>query len=111
MYKFLLLILFFTLVGCSTIEFKEAGTLKFSVGVKPSMARVAVANGVCDSYFWGTFDSDCAVNLYDQYKDQALYEPSFVKVTQNYSLSNILLTVATLGVYTPISYEVSVYSK
>lgn len=111
MNNFLILVFSLFLASCSSIEFKQDDDMKFSIGVRPSLARVATVNGVCDSFFWGAYASDCIINLYDQYKDQSLYEPAFVKVTQSYSLNNILLTIATLGVYTPVSYEVSVYSK
>jgi len=99
------------LISCSAIEFKQDGAEKFTVGVVPGLTREEVASGVCDSYFWGTFSRACTVNLGDQYKDRSLYDPSHVKITQNYTWSNILMAAVTLGIYTPVSYQVSVYSK
>lgn len=97
--------------ACSSIEFKQAGDDQFAISVRPALTRIEVRDGVCEIYFWGTFPSVCTVDFQNEFVGRGLNEPAFVRVGQSYSFSNVLMTVITLGIYSPVSYQVTVYSK
>ena len=97
--------------ACSSIEFKQAGEDQYAISARPLLTRTEVKDGVCEIYFWGTFPAECKVDLEKEFVGRGLNEPAFVRVSQSYSFSNVLMTVLTLGIYAPVSYQVSVYSK
>lgn len=111
MNKLCIIFTLFTLLSCSTIEFKQDEDQKFTIGVTPELARVETVDGVCEGFFWGALTDNCSVDLYDQYKNRNLYGSSYVKVSQTFTLSNVILSMMTFGIYMPVSYNISVYSK
>lgn len=104
--------LFIIFLGaCSSIEFKQAGEDKYAISVMPALTRVEVKEGICDIYFWGIYPKNCEVDFQKEFIGRGVYDPAFVRVSQGYSFSNIVMTVLTFGIYAPVSYQVSVYSK
>ena len=111
MYKLVFLFATLLLGACSSIEFKQAGEDQYAISVRPALTRIEVKDGVCEIYFWGAYPSDCEVDFQKEFMGRGLNEPAFVRVAQSYSFSNVLMTVLTFGIYAPVSYQVSVYSK
>lgn len=111
MLKFTLLFVLILLGACSSVEFKPAEEGQFAISVKPSLTRIEVKEGVCEIYFWGTYPNDCVVDFQKEFLSRGLNEPAFVRVSQSYSFPNVLMAVLTFGIYAPVSYQVSVYSK
>lgn len=111
MYNLVYLIVLLSLGACSSIEFKQAGEDQFAISVRPALTRTEVKDGICEIYFWGTYPNDCLVDFQQEFVGRGLNEPAFVRVSQSYSFSNVLMAVLTFGIYAPVSYQVSVYSK
>jgi hypothetical protein len=106
-----LIFLLLFLSSCSTLEFNHYGRQPFAVYVLPEMAKVETKEGVCDFFFWGYFPNECVMNLEKEFKYTGIIEPSLVRVSQNYSILNVAFAIFTLGIYAPVNYQVSVYSK
>ena len=104
-----LLLLF--LCSCSTVEYYQDGNKTFLIGSTPRLARVIEKDGVCDFFFWGALPGTCSLNLQDEFFNLGVHDPALIKIGQKASFKSVLLTIVTFGLYLPVDYHLSLYSK
>ena len=97
--------------SCSSIEFTSTGFEAFKVAAVPKSERPVELKVTRGFYFWGISPKKAEFNLSDEFKGLGVSEPSFVSITQMYTFSDVLLTVLSLGLYAPVTYQVNLLSK
>ena len=104
----------FTLLAftaCSTMEFNTSGREAFSVNVFSGSEKLLTVEKTKDFYFWGMTPEHPEFNLQDEAQGLGIFNPSYVTVEQNYTFSNVLYTLITLGLYCPVTYKVTFLSN
>lgn len=108
-------LLFFLLLAlcssCSTVEFNTSGNEVFYVSTFSKSEKEITVEVEKDFYFWGLSPEKLDFDLQDEFESKGVYNPSFVKVTQKTTFSNLFYTIITLGLYAPVTYEVRILSN
>jgi len=99
------------LTSCSSIEFTSSGRETYFVAAKVGSERGVDVEVTRGFYFWGLSPNKAVFNLSEEFKGLGVSNPSYVAITQKYTLSDVLLTLLSLGLYSPVTYEVTLLSK
>lgn len=111
MNKILVIIALFVLASCSSVEVNTAGREKFYVASFSGSDTVIEKEVNVDFYFWGLVPERQEVVLSDEFKNLGVSNPSFFVIEQKNTLKNLLLTIVTLGLYSPVSMKLSLLSN
>lgn len=106
-----LVIVFILTSACSTIEFNTSGREPFNVGAISGSERLIEVERSKDFYFWGLTPEKAEFNLQDETAGEGANNPSYVSIEQRYTFKDIFFTFATLGLYCPVTYKVTLLSK
>lgn len=110
MKKFSPLILALMVSSCSSLEFNTDGREPFYVSAQPKSERIVEMVRTKDFYLWGFFPETQFFNFQDEFKNEGLYNPSYISVEQKHSFKNVLYALVTLGMYTPVDYRITLLS-
>ncbi len=96
--------------SCSSIEFTSTGRETYHVAALAGSERAVDIEVTRGFYFWGLSPKKAEFNFGEEFKGQGVSRPSFISITQKYNLSDVLLTLFSLGLYAPVTYQVSLLS-
>lgn len=99
------------LAGCSTMEFNTSGREKFLVGADSKSEKQITVETTKDFFFWGLSPDYAEFNLQDEVKGMGVYNPSYVTIEQRYTFKDVFFTFITLGLYSPVTYKVTLLSN
>lgn len=102
-------ILFFS--ACSSVEINTVGNESFYVGAYSQSDKEITQKKTVDFYFWGHVPVKDDVVLSELFDGQGIYNPSYINIKQYYSFSNIIASLLTLGLYMPVTFEVTLRSN
>ncbi|MBY0416029.1 MAG: Bor family protein [Bdellovibrionales bacterium] len=100
-----------TFCACSTTEFSADGKDSYSVGVIPRSEKEVSVEVTKDFYYWGATPKVAEVNFRDELEGVGLYDPSYVSIEERHTFKDVLWTVATLGMYCPVTYKVTLLTN
>jgi hypothetical protein len=69
--------------------------------------KVVTAEGVVHSYLWGLVPNESIVNIDEVVLGSEVTYLEAVKVHEFRSVSNLLLSWITLGMYVPVNYKIT----
>ena len=107
----MLSILLLACSACSTMEFNSTGRETFKVS---STGRYETKVSVVETkefFFWGMIPEYAEFNLQDEMAGLGFYNPTDVTIEQRYTFKDIFLTFITLGLYCPVTYQVTLLSE
>lgn len=64
-----------------------------------------------DFYFWGMSPVYAEFDLEEEMAGQGIDNPSYVAIEQRYNFKDIFYTFITLGLYCPVTYQVTLLSN
>lgn len=105
------LIVLFLISACSSVEINTAGNELYYVANFPESNKTITKDTIVDFYFWGLVPQQDTVVISKLFDGEGIYNPAFVSITQRISLSNLFFTVITLGLYSPVTIEVSLKTQ
>ena len=97
--------------ACSTMEFNSTGKETFKVS---SIGRFETKIAVVETkefFFWGMIPKHAEFDLQDEMAGQGYYNPTNVTIEQRYTFKDIFFTFITLGLYCPVTYQVTLLSE
>lgn len=77
----------------------------------PESNKVITKQTTVDFYFWGLVPQKDTLVISKLFDEEGLSNPAFVSVNQRVSLSNAFFTLITLGLYSPVTIEVSLKTQ
>lgn len=107
----MLSILLLACSACSTMEFSSTGRETFKVSAIRNSEKQITVETTKDFYFWGMSPEYAEFDLQDEMQGQGVYNPSYVAISQRYTLKDIIFTFITLGLYCPVTYQVTLLSN
>lgn len=105
----LLALFFFS--ACSSVEINTAGNEVFYVANYPESTKIITKETTVDFYFWGLVPRRDSVVMSELFDGEGVYNPAFVSINQRISLANAFFTIVTLGLYAPVTIEVSLKTQ
>ena len=97
--------------ACSTMEFNSTGKEIFKVSSNGSFETKISVEVTKEFFFWGLAPKYAEFDLQDEMKGQDYNNPTNVTIEQRYTLKDIVLTFITLGLYCPVTYQVTLLSQ
>lgn len=105
------LIVLFLCSACSSVEINTAGNELYYVANFPESNQTITKETTVDFYFWGLVPQKDTVVISKLFEGEGVYNPAFISVNQRISLSNFFFTAITLGLYSPVTIEVSLKTQ
>lgn len=99
--------------SCSSVEFNTSGRELFFVGARSGSERIVDVKVTKDFFFWGLSPSPdkSHFDLQAETEGFGISNASYISIQQSFSVKNIFFTLLTLGVYSPVDYQVTLLSK
>lgn len=107
----MLSILLLAFSACSTMEFSTTGNETFKVSATRGSEKQVTVEATKDFYFWGLSPTNGEFDLQDEMQGQGVYNPSYVAIEQSFTIKDIFFTFITLGLYCPVTYQVTLLSN
>ena len=107
----MLSILLLACTACSTMEFNTSGRETFKVGALSGSEKLVTVESTKDFYFWGLTPEYAEFNFQDETRGKGVSNPSYVSVEQRYTFKDIFFTFITLGLYCPVTYNLTLLSN
>ncbi len=95
------------LSSCTTIVFQSDQSIPVYVSGKADHKHKVVIKGEKDFYLWGMVPKEHIVSIDKELADEGLLSAANVRIKENVSSIQLLKTILSFGIYTPVSYEVS----
>lgn len=111
MKNFIFPVLLLICCACSTTEFSSTGREIFKVSATKGSEKEITAEATKDFYFWGISPELAEFDFQDEFQGLGVYNPSYVSIEQSFTLKDIFFTFVTLGLYSPVTYQVTVLSN
>lgn len=111
MKNLMLSILLLACTACSTVEFNTSGREVFKVSALKGSEKQVSVDVTKDFYFWGKAPEYAEFDLQDEMEGKGIYNPSYVSIEQRYTFTDIFFTFITLGLYCPVTYQVTLLSN
>ncbi len=92
--------------SCSTIVYRSKGRLPISFDKTTNHRREVILKGKKEFYLWGLIPNRHYVYIDEVAKDAGLKELSRVEIYEKMTVEDSILTIITLGLYTPASYQI-----
>ena len=107
----MLSILLLACTACSTMEFNSTGRETYKVSATRNSEKQIIVEATKDFYFWGMSPVYAEFDLQDEMQGRGVYNPSYVAIEQKFTLRDIIFTFITLGLYCPVTYQVTLLSN
>ena len=101
----LIMILLFS-SSCSTIVYRSKGRIPISFDKTNTHRREIILRGKKEFYLWGLIPNRHYVYIDEVAKQAGMKELSRVEISENNTFADNLLTILTVGLYAPASYQV-----
>lgn len=111
MKNLLLILILLASCACSTMEFNTGGRETFKVSAQPGSEKQVTVIATKDFYFWGITPEFAEFDLQEELQGQGVYNPSYVAFEQSFTFKDIFFTFITLGLYCPVTYQVTLLSN
>ena len=111
MKNLMLSILLLACSACSTMEFNSNGQETFKVSSTRSSEKQITVEVTKDFYFWGMSPEYAEFDLQDETRGLGVNNPSYVAIEQSFTFKDVFFTFITLGLYCPVTYQVTLLSK
>ena len=95
------------LTNCSHLSFKSGVLTPVKISVGNKSEQLHAENATAEFYFWGKSPGTVEVDLGDISYKHGFENPSAVTVSESISFKSFLWTVVTLGLYSPVDYEIT----
>lgn len=103
-------IILLMLTSCSDLDVISSGRTPLKISPNASSERVNVIEGQSDFYFWGNSPEVSVIDLGEQTNRLGLSRPSNVVLEQSIGWKSFFYSIATLGLYCPVDYKVTILS-
>ena len=100
-----------TLISCTHLEYASNGITPFKISTSSYSERELEYTGSVDYYFWGMYPPKMSANLEDLAIVQGIDDPTYVSIEHAISNKSLVLSLITLGLYTPVDYKIKVLSR
>lgn len=101
----------FTLLSCTHLEFASNGITPFKISTSHYSERELEYTGSVDFYFWGMYPPKMTVNLEELAILHGVDDPTYISIEHSINNKNLILSLITLGLYTPVDYKVKALSR
>jgi hypothetical protein len=106
-----LFLIMISLTSCTHLEYASNGITPFKISTTHESERESEYSGSVDFYFWGMYPSKMTVNLEELAIFHGIDEPSYVSIEHSIGTKNMIFSLLSLGIYTPIDYKLKVLSR
>lgn len=101
----------FLIVSCSNLEFFAGGKTPLKISADKNSEKNIEYSSTQDFYFWGKSPGSYDVDLDDIALTLGIDQASHIVVSQSTSWKSLFYTILTLGLYSPVDYQISGLTK
>lgn len=109
--KTLIWVMVFLATSCTSMEFISSSKDTHNVSAQATSERLVEVEVTKGFYFWGMSPEKPLFNFEQEFRDLGVSNPAYVTIEQKFTLSDVLLTVFTFGLYSPVTYKVGLLSN
>ena len=109
--KTLIGVMVFLASSCTSMEFISSSKGSHRVSAQATSERLVEVEVTKGFYFWGLSPEKPVFILEQEFHDLGVSSPAYVTIEQKFTLSDVLLTVFTFGLYSPVTYKVGLLSN